>query len=176
MLGRLYGVACGAALRFTQAFHDSRRYPQGVRSPQTPPQVQQVSAALPFLRPRHVELWRAGAAGLRRAGAAGLGFKKVVQARLHSIWRSLLCQHRRWQAPQKHPVLLLASPDKPSVPVGQAPAARPPRPAQRLLPLGSLPATGRRHPVAASQPAAQQLLPSRSAGCHGVRQQRRGRL
>lgn len=42
MLGRLYGVTCAAALRFTQAFHDSRKFPQGVRSPQTNPQVQQV--------------------------------------------------------------------------------------------------------------------------------------
>lgn len=47
MLGRLYGVACGTALQYTQAFHDARRYPQGVRSPQTTPQVQQVGAAPP---------------------------------------------------------------------------------------------------------------------------------
>ncbi|KAI3434891.1 hypothetical protein D9Q98_002945 [Chlorella vulgaris] len=47
MLGRLYGVTCAAALRFTQAFHDSRKFPQGVRSPQTNPQVQQVKRLLP---------------------------------------------------------------------------------------------------------------------------------
>ncbi|EFN57179.1 hypothetical protein CHLNCDRAFT_143577 [Chlorella variabilis] len=47
MLGRLYSVTCAAALRFTQAFHDSRKFPQGVRSPQTTPQVAQVKRLLP---------------------------------------------------------------------------------------------------------------------------------
>lgn len=85
MLARLYGLTCGAALRFTQvagvgvgvehgaklqrrtmwllspnllllvppaiapspqAFHDSRKFPQGVRSPQTTPQVAQARAAV----------------------------------------------------------------------------------------------------------------------------------
>ncbi|PSC76737.1 MAP kinase phosphatase 6 [Micractinium conductrix] len=47
MLGRMYGLTCAAALRYTQAFHDSRKYPQGVRSPQTTPQVAQVKRLLP---------------------------------------------------------------------------------------------------------------------------------
>lgn len=47
MLGRLYGLPCSTALRYTQVFHDSRRYPQGVRSPQTQPQVAQVMRLLP---------------------------------------------------------------------------------------------------------------------------------
>lgn len=42
MLGRLYGLPYTNALRYTQAFHDSRVYPQGVRSPQTPVQRAQV--------------------------------------------------------------------------------------------------------------------------------------
>ena len=47
MLGRLYGATCAASLRFTQAFHDSRKFPQGVRSPQTSPQIAQVSECRP---------------------------------------------------------------------------------------------------------------------------------
>ncbi|PRW34077.1 MAP kinase phosphatase 6 [Chlorella sorokiniana] len=47
MLGRLYGITCASALRFTQAFHDSRKFPQGVRSPQTTVQVAQVKRLLP---------------------------------------------------------------------------------------------------------------------------------
>ena len=43
MLGRLYHLSCSGALRYTQAFHDSRKFPQGVRSPQTTVQVTQVS-------------------------------------------------------------------------------------------------------------------------------------
>lgn len=42
MLGRLYGLPYTTALRYTQAFHDARVYPQGVRSPQTPVQRAQV--------------------------------------------------------------------------------------------------------------------------------------
>lgn len=42
LLGRLYGLPYTNALRYTQAFHDSRVYPQGVRSPQTPVQRAQV--------------------------------------------------------------------------------------------------------------------------------------
>ena len=42
MLGRLYGLSADAALHYTQLFHDARRIPQGVRSPQTPVQVSQV--------------------------------------------------------------------------------------------------------------------------------------
>lgn len=42
MLGRLYSIPYTLALRYTQAFHDSRIYPQGVRSPQTPVQRAQV--------------------------------------------------------------------------------------------------------------------------------------
>ena len=45
MLGRLWGLPYTNALRYTQAFHDSRVYPQGVRSPQTPVQRAQVGAA-----------------------------------------------------------------------------------------------------------------------------------
>eukprot|EP00887_Chlorella_sp_A99_P003451 scaffold7.g3451.t1 len=47
MLGRLYHVSCSGALRYTQAFHDSRKFPQGVRSPQTSVQVAQVKRLLP---------------------------------------------------------------------------------------------------------------------------------
>ena len=47
MLGRLYHLSCAAALRYTQAFHDSRKFPQGVRSPQTTVQVAQVRALGP---------------------------------------------------------------------------------------------------------------------------------
>ncbi|KAL6781468.1 hypothetical protein ACKKBG_A11270 [Auxenochlorella protothecoides x Auxenochlorella symbiontica] len=47
MLGRLYHLPVATALRYTQAFHDTRRYPQGVRSPQTPVQIAQVRRLLP---------------------------------------------------------------------------------------------------------------------------------
>ncbi len=33
------------SINLLQAFHDSRKYPQGVRSPQTKPQVAQVSGS-----------------------------------------------------------------------------------------------------------------------------------
>lgn len=46
MLGRLWGIPYTNALRYTQAFHDSRVYPQGVRSPQTPVQRAQVRRLL----------------------------------------------------------------------------------------------------------------------------------
>lgn len=46
MLGRLYNMPYTTALRYTQAFHDSRVYPQGVRSPQTPVQRAQVRRLL----------------------------------------------------------------------------------------------------------------------------------
>ena len=42
LLGRLYNLPYTTALRYTQAFHDARVYPQGVRSPQTPVQRAQV--------------------------------------------------------------------------------------------------------------------------------------
>lgn len=42
MLSRLYGLSYTLALRHTQAYHDSRVYPQGVRSPQTAVQRAQV--------------------------------------------------------------------------------------------------------------------------------------
>ena len=42
MLGRLYNLPYTTAIRYCQAFHDSRVYPQGVRSPQTPVQRAQV--------------------------------------------------------------------------------------------------------------------------------------
>jgi protein-tyrosine phosphatase len=42
MLGRLYGMPQTESLRYCQIFHDSRTYPQGVRSPQTPVQRAQV--------------------------------------------------------------------------------------------------------------------------------------
>ncbi|KFM23858.1 hypothetical protein F751_6826 [Auxenochlorella protothecoides] len=51
MLGRLYHLPVATALRYTQAFHDTRRYPQGVRSPQTPVQIAQrfqYLAAIPW--------------------------------------------------------------------------------------------------------------------------------
>lgn len=55
MLAKLYGLSCGEALRYTQAFHDARRYPQNVRSPQTAIQRTQVrrllSADLPLPQP-----------------------------------------------------------------------------------------------------------------------------
>ena len=43
MLAKLYGLSCTDALKYTQAFHDSRRYPQNVQSPQTAIQRTQVS-------------------------------------------------------------------------------------------------------------------------------------
>lgn len=43
MLGRLYNLPYTTAIRHCQAYHDSRIYPQGVRSPQTPVQRAQVS-------------------------------------------------------------------------------------------------------------------------------------
>ncbi|GFH24977.1 tyr_phosphatase_2 domain-containing protein, partial [Haematococcus lacustris] len=46
MLGRLYNLPYTTALRYCQAFHDSRIYPQGVRSPQTPVQRAQVRRLL----------------------------------------------------------------------------------------------------------------------------------
>lgn len=46
MLGRLYNLPYTTALRHTQAYHDSRVYPQGVRSPQTPVQRAQVRRLL----------------------------------------------------------------------------------------------------------------------------------
>ncbi|KAG2441085.1 hypothetical protein HXX76_003938 [Chlamydomonas incerta] len=46
LLGRLYGLPYTNALRYTQAFHDARVYPQGVRSPQTPVQRAQVRRLL----------------------------------------------------------------------------------------------------------------------------------
>lgn len=45
MLGRLYNLPYTTAMRYCQAFHDSRVYPQGVRSPQTPVQRAQVTAS-----------------------------------------------------------------------------------------------------------------------------------
>lgn len=46
MLGRLYDLPASGALRLTQAYHDSRVYPQGVRSPQTTVQRAQVRQLL----------------------------------------------------------------------------------------------------------------------------------
>ena len=43
MLAKLYGLTCNEALKHTQAFHDARRYPQNVRSPQTAIQRTQVT-------------------------------------------------------------------------------------------------------------------------------------
>ena len=50
MLSRLYKVSCTTALKYTQALHDTRRYPQNVRSPQTAVQRAQV-CRLPGLGP-----------------------------------------------------------------------------------------------------------------------------
>lgn len=52
MLGRLYDLPASGALRLTQAYHDSRVYPQGVRSPQTTvqrAQVRRITAVLSAL-------------------------------------------------------------------------------------------------------------------------------
>jgi len=46
LLGRLYGLDFVDALHHTQIYHDSRIYPQGVRSPQTPVQRAQVRRLL----------------------------------------------------------------------------------------------------------------------------------
>jgi len=46
MLGRIYGISYAAALHCTQTFHDSRRFPQGVRSPSTAMQRAQVRRLL----------------------------------------------------------------------------------------------------------------------------------
>jgi protein-tyrosine phosphatase len=45
MLGLLYGLSAQEAMEYTQACHDARVFPQGVRSPQTQVQVQQVRVA-----------------------------------------------------------------------------------------------------------------------------------
>lgn len=45
MLGRLYNLPYSTALRYTQGYHDTRMYPQGVRSPQTAVQRAQVGLA-----------------------------------------------------------------------------------------------------------------------------------
>jgi hypothetical protein len=67
MLGRLYNLPYTTAIRYCQAFHDSRMYPQGVRSPQTPVQRAQVRRLLaaqsntpahPPLCPRGLSLQR----------------------------------------------------------------------------------------------------------------------
>jgi hypothetical protein len=44
LLSSLYGVNAHVALEYTQALHDSRGNPQGVRSPQTRIQRDQVGA------------------------------------------------------------------------------------------------------------------------------------
>ncbi|KAK9824516.1 hypothetical protein WJX72_011024 [[Myrmecia] bisecta] len=46
MLARLYHISCTSALKYTQAFHDARKYPQNVRSPQTAVQRTQVRRIL----------------------------------------------------------------------------------------------------------------------------------
>ena len=46
ILARLYGLTTATALDYTQALHDVRRCPQNVRSPQTPPQIEQVRRIL----------------------------------------------------------------------------------------------------------------------------------
>lgn len=51
MLGRLYDFPYTTAMRYTQAYHDSRVYPQGVRSPQTPVQRAQVRALVEAFKP-----------------------------------------------------------------------------------------------------------------------------
>lgn len=50
LLGRLYNLPYTTALRYTQAFHDARVYPQGVRSPQTPVQRAQVGSVIQRLQ------------------------------------------------------------------------------------------------------------------------------
>jgi hypothetical protein len=45
MLSWLYSLPYAAALKHVQAYHDSRIFPQGVRSPQTPVQRAQVRGA-----------------------------------------------------------------------------------------------------------------------------------
>mmetsp|Transcript_28923 Transcript_28923/g.53137 ORF Transcript_28923/g.53137 Transcript_28923/m.53137 type:complete len:379 (+) Transcript_28923:4364-5500(+) len=46
VLGRLYGISYTNAFKYCQSFHDSRVYPQNVRSPQTPVQRAQVRRLL----------------------------------------------------------------------------------------------------------------------------------
>ena len=46
LLALLYAISADDALRYTQAFHDSRRFPQGVRSPQTAVQRAQVKRVI----------------------------------------------------------------------------------------------------------------------------------
>lgn len=50
MLSRLYKLSCNEALRYTQEFHDARKYPQNVRSPQTAIQRTQVGCHCPTSR------------------------------------------------------------------------------------------------------------------------------
>ena len=71
MLGRLYGLPYTGALRLTQAYHDARVYPQGVRSPQTPVQRAQVRRLLAM--PSPTARARAGALMQQRAAAAAGG-------------------------------------------------------------------------------------------------------
>ncbi|GFR47243.1 hypothetical protein Agub_g8927, partial [Astrephomene gubernaculifera] len=71
LLGRLYGLPYTNALRYTQAFHDSRVYPQGVRSPQTPVQRAQVRRLLASQSAGSISSPAALAAGAVR-GAAGV--------------------------------------------------------------------------------------------------------
>lgn len=46
LLSQLYSLTADEALRYTQAFHDARRFPQGVRSPQTAVQRAQVKRVI----------------------------------------------------------------------------------------------------------------------------------
>mmetsp|Transcript_2457 Transcript_2457/g.4125 ORF Transcript_2457/g.4125 Transcript_2457/m.4125 type:complete len:359 (+) Transcript_2457:184-1260(+) len=93
MLGRLYNLPYTTALRYTQGFHDSRIYPQGVRSPQTPVQRAQVrrllaaQSAVPSSGPGAINsvirpMPSAAPSSSRPVLAAGYGMQKAPVAML----------------------------------------------------------------------------------------------
>lgn len=54
ILGKLYGLKAPSALFLCQGYHDARRYPQNVRSPQTPVQRVQVQRILGSTEARQI--------------------------------------------------------------------------------------------------------------------------
>mmetsp|Transcript_29971 Transcript_29971/g.84557 ORF Transcript_29971/g.84557 Transcript_29971/m.84557 type:complete len:331 (-) Transcript_29971:175-1167(-) len=63
ILGKLYGIRSSTALYLCQAYHDTRKYPQNVRSPQTSVQRVQVQRILGQREPRHQSAPNAGLYG-----------------------------------------------------------------------------------------------------------------
>ena len=125
MLGRLYGATCAASLRFTQAFHDSRKFPQGVRSPQTSPQIAQVS-----------DCWLccSGVLFCALVCTAALLCTAVHWCAMLCAFQSSLSSCLAACATQGHKPACPALACPPGA--GQAPAARPSQPAGRGVPSG----------------------------------------